>query len=72
MPPQTCMASEATSQPVSVPKALAMGVRKAARACHAGSPVAVAMSIERAQSRQIARAIAVSAAIVASMRATSA
>ena len=56
MPPKTCIASALTSQPASVPKALAIGVRNAARAAQSSSPVAVAMSIESAQSRQIARA----------------
>ena len=55
-----------------MPNALAIGVNSAARAAQSASPVALPMSIDSAQSRQIARAVATVAAIVASIRRTSA
>ena len=69
------MPSSATSMPASVPKALAMGVRKAPRANQALASAfgaALAMSSETAVSRQMARATSVRAFMRISIRRTSA
>ncbi len=58
--------------PVSVPKALVIGVSNAARAVQSASPVALLMSIATALASAIARAAKVSAFIVISIRRTSA